>query len=238
MIYKRIRKSILVLLSLILLFGTAACSDQREVRYQTYVDSLITANYLNACEEYIRATGANQDDAEAMYLQNVTRLAENLESYYGLEISSDVELAPKMVEVSKKIYGKARFNTKEAFKDNNIYYVDVEIYPIDILNQTHDEVVEYIDDFNTRVENGEFNNYVKEDYEHEFASGIIDILDEAAGSMEYADPETVRVRIIQSDSNFYISNDDFRKIDMAILSTDASKYEDASETDASATDAE
>ena len=48
---------------------------------------------------------------------------------------------------------------------------------------------------------------------------------------------------IQSDSNFYISNEDFRSIDMAILSTDADKYEKeaaaaASSSDASQSDAD
>ncbi len=234
----KIKSTAAVFMLFILLTGLSACGSDREIRYQTYVDSLITANYLNSCEQYVRSTGANQDDADAMYLQNVTRLANNLESFYGLEISSDVELGPRMVELSKKIYSKARFRTETAFQDNNIYYVNVTIEPINLLNQTHDEVLAYVDEFNKRVEKGDYNNYVKEDYEHEFAAGIIEILDRACDKMEYADPVTIKVRIIQSDSNYYISNEDFRAIDMAILSTDASKYEEASATDAESTEAD
>ena len=226
-----------VCLMLIMLLSLSACGTDRESKYQTYVDSLITANYLNSCEQYVRSTGANQDDADAMYLQNVTRLANNLESFYGLEISSDVELAPKMVELSKKIYSKARFKTDAAYKDNNIYYVNVTIEPINLLNQTHDEILAYVEDFNKRVEKGDYNNYVKEDYEHEFAEGIIDILDKGCDKMTYGDPVTIKVRIIQSDSNFYISNEDFRSIDMTILSTDAEKYEREAAKAASQTDA-
>ncbi len=228
--FNKIRIFSAVCMLFVMLLSLSACGDDREIRYQTYVDSLITANYLNSCEQYVRSTGANQDDADAMYLQNVTRLANNLESFYGLEISSDVELAPKMVELAKKIYSKARFHTDPAVKDNNIYYVTVTIEPINLLNQTHDEVLAYVEDFNKRVENGDYNNYVKEDYEHEFATGIIDILDKASDKMEYGDPVTIKVRIILSDSNFYISNEDFRSIDMAILSTDASKYEKDAES--------
>ena len=128
-------------------------------------------------------------------------------------------------------------------KDNNIYYVDVTIYPIDLLNQTHEDVLNYVNDFNSRVDAGDYNNYEKEDYEHEFASGIIDILEGAVDNMSYADPVNLKIRIIQSDSNFYISNEDFRSIDMAILSTDADKYEKeaaaaASSSDASQSDAD
>ncbi len=236
--FKRAKSLSVICMIFIMLISLTACGNDREVQYQTYVDSLISANYLNSCEQYVRSTGANQDDADAMYLQNVTRLANNLESYYGLEISSDAELAPRMVDLAKKIYGKARFRTEPAYKDNNIYYVKVTIEPINLLNQTHNDILNYIADFNRRVENGDFNNYIKEDYEHEFAAGIIDILEAATTNMEYGDPVTITVRIIQSDSNYYISNEDFRNIDMAILSTDASKYEKeqselSSDTDAS-----
>jgi hypothetical protein len=55
--------------------------------------------------------------------------------------------------------------------------------------------------------------------------------------MTYGDPVTIKVRIIQSDSNFYISNEDFRSIDMTILSTDAEKYEREAAKAASQTDA-
>ena len=236
----RTKKLAIYILCLMLLLSLSGCGAKREDRYLTYVDSLISANYLNASEEYTRTTGASQEEADAMYLQNVTRLATNLENFYGLEISSDTELAPRMVELAKKIYSKARFSTDRAYKDNNIYYVDVTIYPIDLLNQTHDDILNYVNDFNTRVDNGDYNNYEKEDYEHEFASGIIDILEAAVDNTDYKEAETLKIRIIQSDSNFYISNEDFRAIDMAILSTDASKYKDATEgtEEASPSDAE
>jgi len=237
----RFNRIIYLMLSLIFMLSITGCGAKKEERYLTYVDSLISANYLNASDEYTRTTGASQEEADAMYLQNVTRLATNLENFYGLNISGDTELAPRMVELAKKIYSKARFSTDSAYKDNNIYYVDVTIYPIDLLNQTHEDVLSYINDFNVRVANGDYNDYVKEDYEHEFASGIMDILEDAVGNISYADPVNIKVRIIQSDSNFYISNEDFRAIDMAILSTDASKYEKeaaeaASQSDASPSD--
>lgn len=241
--HQRLNRIVIFALSLMVILSLTACGAKREERYLTYVDSLISANYLNASEEYTRTTGASQDEADAMYLQNVTRLADNLESFYGLNISSDTELAPRMVELAKRIYSKARFSTDRSYKDNNIYYVDVTIYPIDLLNQTHEDVLNYVNDFNSRVDAGDYNNYEKEDYEHEFASGIIDILEGAVDNMSYADPVNLKIRIIQSDSNFYISNEDFRSIDMAILSTDAAKYEKeaanaASSSDASQSDAD
>ena len=180
---------------------------------------MITANYLGTSDEYIKTTGANRADAEAIYLQNATRLANNLNKYYGLEISSDTELAPRMTEVAKQIYSKIRYEVSAPRMDNSIYYVDVTIYPINILNDTHDYVTEYVGMFNQKVMNGEYNNYSKEDYRHEFASGIIDILEEGTKKLTYKDPQTVTVRIIEGKDTYYISDDDFRAIDALVIAT-------------------
>ncbi len=202
--------------------------------YSAYVKSLITANYLGRTNEYVKLTGASEEDAEALYLQNVTRLADNLSEYYGLNISGDAELAPAMVDLAKQIYGKTKYSVGAAYKDNNINYVDVTIYPINILNQTNEEIYAYTERFNAAVDNGDYNNYTKEEYEYEFASGIIGILAGAVSEIEYKDPEVVKVRIITSEDTYYIGNEDFRNIDMAIIATDVNSL--ATESDAEETD--
>jgi hypothetical protein len=220
-----------------MLLSLTACG--KASNYQAYVRSIISSNYLGVTDEYIKMTGANEEDAEAIYLQNVTRLANNLSSYYGLEISGDPELAPAMVDLAKQIYGKAKFDVGKAYKDNNINYVDVTIYPIDILNQTNPEIIGYVKKFNTAVENGDYNDYTKEEYEYEFASGIIGILAGAVSDIDYAEPETVKVRIILSDDSYYIGSDDVKNIDRAIISTDVTQtFDDATAADATPTDGE
>lgn len=205
--------------------------------YQAYVKSLITSNYLGVSNEYVRLTGANEEDAEALYLQNVTRLADNLSAFYGLNVSADPELAPAMVNLAKQIYSKAKFDVGKAYKDNNIYYVDVTIYPIDIINQTHPEIVEYVENFNTAVENGDYYDYTKEEYEYEFASGLIGILAGAVEDIDYAPAEKVKVRIITTEDTYYIGNEDFRNIDRKIILMDIDEGSGgASPTDASSDD--
>ena len=214
------RKLISVVLILCLVMTSlTGCGGNKEDRFRSYIESVITANYLGTSDEYIKTTGANRADAEAIYLQNATRLANNLNKYYGLEISSDTELAPRMTEVAKEIYSKIRYEVSAPRMDNSIYYVDVTIHPINILNDTHDYVTEYVGMFNQKVMNGEYNNYSKEDYRHEFAAGIIDILEEGTKKLTYRDPQTVTVRIIEGKDTYYISDDDFRAIDALVIAT-------------------
>ena len=97
---KIVKRSICISLCLMLLISLTAC-EKKASDYEAYVKSLITANYLGITDEYVDMTGSNEEDAEAIYLQNVTRLADNLSLYYGLEIATDPELAPAMVDLDK-----------------------------------------------------------------------------------------------------------------------------------------
>ncbi len=238
----RIKKAVCIVLCLALVMGVTGCG-KKSSDYKAYVKSLITANYLGITDEYVDMTGSNEEDAEAIYLQNVTRLADNLSLYYGLEIAGDEQLAPAMVDLAKQIYGKAKFEVNRAYKDNNIYYVELTIYPIDILNQTNDQVVEYVEQFNQAVDSGKYNDYSKEEYEYEFASGIIGILANAANEIKYGEPEVISVRIITSGDTYYIGNEDVRNIDRCILNTDtelmmnAPTPTDATEQETEVTDA-
>lgn len=215
-----LKKAVTLVLTFAMLITLAACTDKRPEMYKTYIESLITANYLGISDEYLEMTGANAADAEALYLENATRLAENFVSYYQLEIANDSQMGPQLVEISKNLYKKARFNVAPAYKQDDDYYVDIQIYPINIINQSRDQVTSYINEFNDRVKNGYYNNYERQDYEHEFASGIIQILQSDVEAVEYAEPVTVTVKIIvNEDDSYYISDEDFIAIDNAIVAS-------------------
>lgn len=223
----------LFLVFLMMAANLSGCGAGKENRYKNYVNSLISANYLGEENDYKKTTGADEADIEAMYLENVTRLANNLETFYGLEIASDAELAPRMVDIAKKIYKRAKYEVAPARRDNMIYYVDVTIHPINILNQANPQISAYVEDFNKKVANGDYDNYEKSAYEHEFASGLMDILEETADSIEYKPEQVVTLRIIETDDSYYIGNEDLQAIDAAIIATEVSA-ESSTATDAEA----
>ncbi len=228
------KKYTVLFLSLFLILSLTGCEKREEKRYQNYVKSLIAINYLGATEDYIKATGANKEDADALYEANAEYLADSILSFYGIEISEAPDMYPKYVELAKNIYSKANYKVSKAYKSGTQYFVDVTVYPMNIFVQTSPDVVAYVEHFNQEVAKGTYNNYTMNEYETEFSSGMLDILNEGCMNMTYGEPVTITATIITDGNTFYIGDHDFMAIDAAMIST-ATAVEGGTATD---TDAE
>ena len=218
-------------LCLIIVFSLTGCSSKWEKTYQNYVKSLIAINYLGATEDYVKATGANQADADALYEENMEHLADNILAYYDVTISDVSGAKQGYIDLAKNIYSKINYKVDKAVESNGVYTVDVTIYPINIFAQTNDAVIAYVDKFNQDVAAGVYNDYTMEQYETEFSNGLLAILNDACLNMTYADPVVITVTIVEDDDIYYISDEDFLAIDAAMIST-AIPTETASPTDA------
>ena len=216
---KKLKNSILLMMSFILLLSLTGCSDKYEKKYQNYVKSLISINYLGAADDYISATGANKEDADALYQSNVELLANNIMTYYGVVITDAPEMYDEFVNLAKNVYSKVNYKVSKAYPSGSVYLVDVTIYPINLFPQTAGEITAYVERFNTAVSNGDYNDYTLSEYETEFTSGMLSILNNGCINMTYADPVTVTVEIIVDGDTYYISERDFLKIDATMIST-------------------
>lgn len=223
------KKGILLLLCIAMLLSLTGCSDRYEKRYQNYIKSLIAINYLGATEDYIKATGANKEDADALYEANADYLANNILSFYSIQISDAPDMKDKYIELAKQVYSKINYKVSKAYKSGTQYKVDVTIYPINLFATTSSDVTAYVEHFNEKVSNGDYNNYTIEQYQTEFATGMLDILNEGCQNMSYGDPVTVTVTIIKDGNTYYIGEHDFMQIDSAMIS---SSTKIATDTDA------
>lgn len=214
----RMIKCLPALLCILMCFSLTGCS-KRETRYKDYVNSLIAINYLGAKEDYIKATGANQADADALYEENMEHLADNIISYYGITISDASDVRDGYIDLAKNIYSRINYKVDKAKESDGVYTVNVTIYPVNIFMQTKDDVIAYVDRFNKGVADGKYNDYTLEQYETEFSEGLLAILNEGCINMTYADPVSVEVTIIEDDNKYYISDEDFLAIDAAMIAT-------------------
>lgn len=216
---KNIKKLFSFSLCLILMISLCSCGTKYEKKYQEYVKSLIAINYLGVSEEYIKSTGASKEDADALYEANAELLADNILSYYGITISDATEIKEDYINLAKTIYSKANYKVSPAYKDGSVYLVDVTVYPINIFAQSSKDVTDYVNKFNEGVANGDYNDYTLVQYETEFSAGMLEILNDAALNMTYADPVTVTVEIVVDGDTYYISERDFLRIDAAMINS-------------------
>ena len=204
-----------------LILSLTGCSlfDSKAKIYSRYVTSLLDINYKNLSKDYITLTGVSQSDAEAVYVANMDYQAHNLMHYYGIKEVDDGTILSEFYYLAQSILSNAKYEVSKVTQDKESgeYVVEVTVYPLDTLESTYDTVVAYIESFNAKVEEGDYNNATEVEYETEFAEGIIEILKTANKNPGYLDPVTIKVPIVASSDSYCIEDEDFLTIDSNIL---------------------
>ncbi len=238
-----IKKTTIFSMICIMMLSLAGCSlfDSKSKVYSRYVISLLDINYKNVSKDYMTLTGVSQKDAEAVYVANMDYQAHNLMNYYGVKEVDDGTILSEFYYLAQSIFSNAKYEITNVEKDDDSesYTLELTVYPLDTLETTYDQVVKYIENFNSRVDEGDYNNTTEVDYETEFAEGIIDILKSTTDKAGYMDPVVLEIPIQPSDDYYYIADEDFLKIDQNILyirenPTPATESDNSTETTESA----
>ncbi len=210
---------LLIVSAMIITLTGCALFDSRAKVYSRYAISLLDINYKNISKDYLTLTGVSQSDAEAVYVANMDYQAHNLMSYYGVKEVDDGTILSEFYYLAQSIFANAKYEVTDVVHDDekDSYVLKLTVYPLDTLETTYDQVVAYIEGFNAKVDEGDYNNTTEEDYEAEFAGGIIEILKSTVDNPGYMDPVTLEIPIQPSDDYYYISDEDFLKIDKAML---------------------
>ena len=205
----------------VMMLSVAGCSlfDGKDKVYSRYLVSLLDINYKNVSKDYMTLTGVSQKDAEAVYVANMDYQAHNLMNYYGVKEVDDGTILSEFYYLAQSIFSNAKYEVTYVIhdKDSDSYTLELTVYPLDTLETTYDTVVSYIEDFNVKVDEGDYNNTNEVDYETEFAEGIIEILKSTTEEPGYMDPVVLEIPIKPMDDYYYITDEDFLKIDSQIL---------------------
>lgn len=205
----------------IMMFSLCGCTlfDSKAKVYSRYAMSLLDINYKNLSKDYMTLTGVSQKDAEAVYVANMDYQAHNLMRYYGVKEVDDGTILSEFYYLAQSIFSNAKYEVTDVKveKETDNYILEVTIYPLDTLEATYDDVVAYIENFNARVDDGDFNNTTEVEYETEFAEGIMNILKATVENPGYMDPVVLEIPIQPSDDYYYIKDEDFLKMDANML---------------------
>ncbi len=204
-----------------MMLSLVGCSlfDSKGKVYSRYIVSLLDINYKNVSKDYMTLTGVSQSDAEAVYVANMDYQAHNLMNYYGVKEVDDGTILSEFYYLAQSIFSNAKYEVTDVIIDEETdsYTLELTVYPLDTLETSYDQIVSYIENFNARVDEGDFNNTTEVEYETEFAEGIIEILKSTVDNPGYMDPVVLEIPIQPSNDYYYIEDEDFLKIDKNIL---------------------
>ena len=210
---------ILGLAATLVMTSLTGCLHRKKTTYQTYMQNILDVNYKGSFDGYVK-----DNDGSIDYL------AGQLINHYSLNNAETDEVDAIFDETAKVIYSKAKYEVSRAYKSGSDYYVDVTVYPMDILNQAFDDVFAYIDDYNKKISAGDFNNTTKEDYEKEFAQGVSDILQNKAADMDYRSPVVVSVKMTD-DGDYYCADPaGLSQVDASMLAIEGSQQSSGSDS--------
>ncbi|MBQ9984268.1 MAG: hypothetical protein IJP29_06725 [Lachnospiraceae bacterium] len=216
-----LKKMLILSMVFTMVISLEGCSlfDSKGKVYSRYIISLLDINYKNVSKDYMTLTGVSQQDAEAVYVANMDYQAHNLMNYYGVKEVDDGTILSEFYYLAQSIFSNAKYEVTDVIVDEETdnYTLELTVYPLDTLETTYDQVVSYIENFNARVDEGDFNDTTEVEYETEFAEGIIEILKSTVDNPGYMDPVVLEIPIQPSNDYYYITDEDFLAIDKSIL---------------------
>lgn len=216
-----LKKTVITCMICTMILSLVGCSlfDSKSKVYSRYIVSLLDINYKNVSKDYMTLTGVSQSDAEAVYVANMDYQAHNLMSYYGVKEVDDGTILSEFYYLAQSIFSNAKYEVTDVIVDEETgnYTLELTVYPLNTLEATHDQIVSYIENFNARVDEGDYNNTTEVEYETEFAEGIIEILKSTVDNPGYMDPVVLEIPIQPSSDYYYIDDADFLEIDKNIL---------------------
>jgi hypothetical protein len=214
-------KSIIIILSLLLTGILGGCSTislltQGEFDASGYVQGILDSTYKGQFEQYMKLTKDTAENAQAAYDTVMETKAEALATYTSVKLTDETKA--KFLEYSKQIYQNTKYEVSKATKTDNGFTVDVVISPMTILKNIATEGEVYVTDFNTRNSSGEFAEFTEEEFQAEYANGIMQIFENNISNIQYGEPITVTVNVsLQDDKVYSMAADEFTKIDSVML---------------------
>jgi hypothetical protein len=162
-----------------------------------------------------------KQEAEQLHLKSMDIESQLFADYFAIEIVTDSTKA-KIIDLLKDIYSHSKYEvSKVAKQSDGNFLVDLSVQPMDIIKQLNEKEQEaFITDFNNRTDAGEFDAMTDEQYEDEWAAGIIGLFSAYKNKIGYDEAQTIQIRVekSQDDGLYYINSEDYDTIDNLILS--------------------
>lgn len=170
-----------------------------------YVQGVLDVAYNKGTDTYVKAAGADKEDAKKAADSSLEAEAKVLCAYFGIEEPSE-DVLDTFRDFAGKMYEKASYTVKE--KGDG---VEVVIKPLQLFDD--EEVKQYVEDFDIK----EFVDGDSSCTDEAFAKGITELLEKKLEKAEYGKEVTISVSVTEKDGKMTVSDEDLLKIDEQIV---------------------
>lgn len=234
------KKKMALLLALILAIGLLGGCDafssfqSGSKKYAPYVQSLLDMAYKNETEKYLELVDDTKQGADDYYEDMMQSWADSLAGYFLIEKDrlNDDAINELLLNITKDIFSKAKYEVAEAVKTDDYYTVKLTIEPIIYCDLAFNEAQSYSTSMVERAKAGEFgevtvsddgglsgfaddNEYIE--WERQYALGMLDVMKSYVSKIEYADPVVKIVQIEEDDEGYGVDFNTLQEIDSAIF---------------------
>lgn len=197
-----------------MLGGCGADFDARR-----YVQGMLDCYIKGEFEDYQFMTDATEEEARIEYDSYYSFVEA---SYEGFQLTDDSVL-DELAIAYKELYQSARYAANEAVKnEDGSYSVEVDISPLTVVTEYNENIynerlAEIEEPFFAEIENGV--EHTQAEYDQLVVELDLQLVKEMIDNVTYGDPMSITVTVFEDESDglYYLSDEDFWKLDAAIF---------------------
>lgn len=184
-----------------------------------YVKAVMDNFYLDDSAAYVDIVDTTAEQAHQTYLDGLSTETQIFYNYMSIDPGTVKEqTAERVLNLYTQIYTHAKYEVEPAQKSGGGYNVLVRVYPLDLFDQSLDDLNDYVHRFHTALENGDHigksTSYLATAYQNE----ILSILERHLETVGYLNPVELTVKIDQDANDAWgMSDEDLQKIDEQII---------------------
>lgn len=202
-----------------ILMGTSlvGCASAKKT-YTDYVQAVLDCTYYGITDKYMELTESTQEEADAVYDDEVEYVTELICYNYAVEMDyTSEETLDGYRALSKDIISKVKYTVNEAEKSGDSYHITIDIEPIDLWDIASEDIDAYYEEFMVV-----YNEATTEEelvvLEEEYSQKILEILSSYTSQIGYKESTKKIVEITVDDDGLYgIADQDWYDIDDLLL---------------------
>lgn len=211
-------KGLLVLLLVsVLLAGLCACGGSA-LDAEAFADEAIRARLTGeAGEEYAKLAGMKKENLASAYEQVLKDEADAFAGYFDIDLTlCSEQTRQRIVELYRKLLPLGKYEVGGSTRSGDSYLVSVTVTPMDIVRQVREKdwqqfQMDWVGDYASLYE------MEPAELEEKWAGQILDLFEARLDSVDYLEPETISIQIVQQEGAYRISETDVRRIDTLLI---------------------